>query len=120
MDAPKRTIQRARSLRRTMTPPELRLWVELRGRKHGDLRFRRQHPFGPYILDFYCDSARLAVEVDGEGHGFGDNPRRDAFRDRWLLRQGVRTLRIPAFEVRDNLDGVVLMIVLMARGEWEG
>ncbi|MGA0599085.1 endonuclease domain-containing protein [Caulobacter sp. KR2-114] len=120
MDAPKRTIDRARTLRRAMTPPELRLWVELRGRKHGGLRFRRQHPFGPFILDFYGDSARLCVQVDGEGHGFGDTPRRDAFGDRWLRDQGVRTVRIAAVDVRDNLDGVVQMIVLVARGEWEG
>jgi very-short-patch-repair endonuclease len=120
MDAPKRTLTRARDLRKVMTPPELRLWSALRRKSQLGLRFRRQHPLGPYILDFYCDAASLAVEVDGEGHGFGDRPRRDAIRDQWLLERGVRTLRIAAVDVRDNLDGVVEMIVLSARGEWEG
>jgi very-short-patch-repair endonuclease len=81
MDAPKRTIAFARELRRRMTPPELRLWVALRGRAADGLRFRRQHPLGPYILDFYCDVAKLAVEVDGEGHWLGDQPSRDDRRD---------------------------------------
>ncbi len=103
-----------------MTPPELRLWVALRGKSQSGYRFRRQHPIGPFILDFYCESAKLAVEVDGEVHGFGDHPERDARRDRWLAEQGIRMLRIPAIEVRDNLDGIVQMIVQVARGEWEG
>jgi very-short-patch-repair endonuclease len=119
MDAPKLTVKRARSLRQTMTPPELRLWAVLRAKAQDGLRFRRQHPLGPYILDFYCHKARLAVEVDGEGHGFGDQPQRDERRDRWLAQRGVRTLRIAAVDVRDNLDGVVDAVVLAARGQWD-
>jgi very-short-patch-repair endonuclease len=104
MEAPKRTIVRARELRRQLTPPEARLWIALR-QKQLSRHFRRQHPLGPYILDFYCHAAKLAVEVDGEGHlGRVDHDER---RDRWLLRQGIRTLRIPALEVRDNLEGVL-------------
>jgi very-short-patch-repair endonuclease len=118
METPKRTRDNARQLRRAMTPPEARLWLELRKRTAAGLRFRRQHPVGPYVLDFYCVSAQLAVEVDGEGHGFGDRPARDARRDHWLPERGVRTLRIPAVEVRDNLDGVLTMIVAAARGEY--
>jgi very-short-patch-repair endonuclease len=79
-------------------------------------RFRRQHPIGPYVLDFYCDSARIAVEVDGYAHLTGDHPQRDERRDAWLARQGVRTLRIDAREVRDDLDAVVATIVALARG----
>lgn len=79
-------------------------------RKELGLRFRRQHPIGPYVLDFYCDAARLAVEVDGAAHAVADNPARDLRRDAWLAAQGIRTLRIPAAEVRDNLDGVLRMI----------
>jgi very-short-patch-repair endonuclease len=120
MDAPKKTVARARELRKAMTPPELRLWLELRRKTHAGLRFRRQHPLGPYVLDFYCESARLAVEVDGESHGFGANPGRDLRRDRWLLARGVRTLRIAAVEVRDNLDGVIQMIISAALGAWDG
>ncbi len=118
MQAPRQTVENARHLRREMTPPEARLWVALKRRAQADLRFRRQHPIGPYVLDFYCAGARLAVEVDGESHGFGDRPERDNRREAWLAEQGIRTLRIPAIEVRDNLDGVVTMIVAASRGEF--
>jgi very-short-patch-repair endonuclease len=104
MEAPRLTIRRARELRRRLTPPEARLWTALR-RKRLTRHFRRQHPVGPYILDFYCSEAKLAVEVDGEGH-LG-RVEHDARRDRWLLEQGIRTHRIPAIDVRDNLEGVL-------------
>jgi very-short-patch-repair endonuclease len=114
MEAPQRTIKRARELRRRLTPPEARLWIALRN-KRLNLHFRRQHPIGPYILDFYCDAAKLAVEVDGEGHlGRIDHDER---RDRWLLARGIRALRIRAIEVRDNLDGVVDTIRAAVAGE---
>ncbi|MEJ1968138.1 MAG: DUF559 domain-containing protein [Rhizomicrobium sp.] len=63
--APILTFKRARALRRKMTLPEILLWQQLRGRKLRGLSFRRQHPVGPYILDFFCASAALAIEVDG-------------------------------------------------------
>ena len=85
--------------------------MALRHKTSSHLKFRRQHPIGPFILDFYCDQARLAVEVDGEGHGFGDRFNRDERRDAWCERRSIRTLRIPAVEVRDNLDGVIAMIL---------
>ena len=96
MDAPRITKDRARTLRGTMSLPEVLLWRALKGGGVRRLHFRRQHPLGPYILDFYCHAARLAVEVDGEGHSAGDRPARDARRDRWLSDHGVRTLRLPA------------------------
>ena len=116
MHAPEDTIRRARRLRRELTPPEARLWMALRRRQAGGLRFRRQHPIGPYVLDFYCDGAKLCVEVDGFAHVTGDHPARDARRDAWLADRGVQTLRIDARDVRDELDGVVGLIVATARG----
>jgi very-short-patch-repair endonuclease len=59
------TFERARELRRQMSLPEIVLWQALRKARLGGLRFRRQHPIGPYIVDFYCPAARLAIEVDG-------------------------------------------------------
>ena len=117
MDAPPRTRELARGFRRALTPPEARLWVALRGKQLAALKFRRQHPIGPFVLDFYCDSARLAVEVDGEGHWLGDQPERDQRRDLWMTRHGIRTLRIPAIEVRDNLDEVIRRIATEAGSE---
>jgi very-short-patch-repair endonuclease len=115
MEAPKRTRTNARRLRKEMTPPEVWLWGVLRRRAAEGLRFRRQHPVGPFVLDFYCHAARLAVEVDGDLHGIGEHPARDARRDDWLAAQDIETLRIPATEVRDNLDGVYTTIVLAAK-----
>ena len=117
MTAPTLTLKRARRLRRTMTPPELRLWTVLRGKALGGLRFRRQHPVGPYILDFYCAAGKLAIEVDGAGHAHPDQAGHDVRRDRWLFEQGVTMLRVLATDVRDGLDGVVIAIVAAAAGD---
>ena len=114
MDAPRATIARARPLRRSLTPPEARLWIALRAWP-GGLKFRRQHPAGPFVLDFYCDAAALAIEVDGAAHDAGDNPARDQRRDAWLGRQGISVLRIPAEDVRRRLEDVIETILAVAR-----
>ena len=106
----KATVANARTLRRAMSPPEARLWQILRQRPAG-IKFRRQHPAGPYVLDFYCPSAKLAVEIDGVAHEMGDNPARDVRRDAWLAEQGYRVLRIPAADVAANADSVVAHIL---------
>jgi very-short-patch-repair endonuclease len=108
-----RSVRRARRLRRDMSLPEVLLWRVLRGRP-GGLKFRRQHPTGPYDLDFYCSDARLAIEIDGQAHERGDRPARDAARDRWLHDRGIETLRIPAAEVLGNLEGVLSGIIAEA------
>ena len=89
-----------------MTPPEVTLWQALRGQKQG-ARFRRQHPIGPFILDFWCESARLAVEIDGQTHDHPDQARRDVRRTEWLIAQGIRVWRVAASDVLSNLDGVL-------------
>ena len=101
---------RARDLRRKMTPPERRLWNVLKTRPEG-FKFRRQHDFDPYVLDFFCYEAALAIEVDGLAHDLGSNPKRDIRRDRLIADQGIRTLRFRALDVRDNLEGIIVMIV---------
>jgi very-short-patch-repair endonuclease len=102
----------ARRLRQEMTPPEIGLWLALR--RNEGMRFRKQHSAGGYVLDFYCASAMLAIEVDGEAHERGDRPIRDIARDAWLVSQGVCVLRYPASEVLSNLEGVVRQIVAIA------
>jgi very-short-patch-repair endonuclease len=96
-----------------MTSPEIALWLALR-RNAADLRFRRQHAAGGYVLDFYCALARLAIEVDGEAHDRGDRPLRDAVRDEWLARQGTCVQRYSAAEILTNLEGVVRDIMTIA------
>jgi very-short-patch-repair endonuclease len=111
----------AKRLRKTMTPPEIGLWLALR-RNDAGLRFRRQHAAGGYVVDFYCAPALLAIEVDGEAHARGDRPMRDAIRDEWFATRGVRVLRYPASDVLSNLEGVVreiMTIALERREEFE-
>ena len=107
-------VLRARRLRRSMSPPEASLWQALR-RRPESLKFRRQHPFERYTADFYCASAKLVVEIDGDSHGMGDNPQRDVRRDAWMREQGLRVLRFSAEEVMRDLESVVRAILLTAR-----
>ena len=114
LNGPERTIRRSRALRREMSLPELLLWQALRARPAG-LKFRRQHPSGPFTADFFCHEARLVVEIDGAAHGMGDAPERDARRDDWFALRQFTVLRIPATAVLKDLDGVVRGIVHQAR-----
>ncbi|HEY0131839.1 MAG TPA: endonuclease domain-containing protein [Allosphingosinicella sp.] len=107
-------VLRARALRRAPTPPEFRLWLLLRQRPNG-LKFRKQHPLGPYTLDVYCPAAKLVGEVDGVSHERGDNPARDRRRDAWLHEQGLRVLRFDASDVMKDVESVVTAILLAAR-----
>jgi very-short-patch-repair endonuclease len=91
-------LQNARKLRREMSLPEVLLWRILRTRPYG-VKFRRQHPIGDYVADFYCAQARTVVEVDGMSHDAGDRPQRDQRRDAWLRNKGYTVVRLPAKEV---------------------
>ena len=115
MDGPKRTKDFARKLRREMSLPEVMLWQNLRGGRLDGLRFRRQHPMGAYVLDFYSDAAKLAVKVDGAHHTLGDNLGRDLERDAWLAVHGIETLRIPAIDVLTDLNGPLAVILATVR-----
>ena len=110
MDAPHRTRAFAKTLRRELSLPEVLLWQHLRRQAQG-IKICRQHPIGPYILDFFCTAAKLAIEVDGMVHDTGDRPMRDEERDSWLLRYGIETLRIPASEVLADMDVAVRTIL---------
>ncbi len=99
---------RARELRRDMTPAERRLWTILQRRQIEGFRFRRQCPVGPYIADFACLEARLLIEVDGGQHM---DEAGDVRRDTFLRREGFRVLRFWNNEVMTNLEGVRALIV---------
>jgi very-short-patch-repair endonuclease len=107
------TLAAARRLRRQMSLPEILLWQALRGRP-GGFKFRKQHPVGGFVADFYCASVHLIIEVDGEAHDRGDRPERDAARDAYFLSRDIRVLRIPARDVLNDLDAVVRHIVASA------
>lgn len=107
-----KTRERAVNLRKNATRPEQRLWSILCRRQLGGLKFRRQHPIEPYIVDFYCASANLIVELDGESHeGRRDS---DEKRETFLRNLGVRIVRILNDDVMNNLDGVAEFILRVA------
>jgi very-short-patch-repair endonuclease len=106
----KAIVAKARALRRTMSPSEIALWQMLRTRPAG-LKFRHQHPAGPFVLDFYCAAKKLVIEIDGIAHDMGDNPKRDERRDAWLSAKGYRVMRIAAGEVHCNAEGVLQHIL---------
>lgn len=108
-----KSVGNARRLRRVMTLPEVLLWQVLRGRPHG-LKFRRQHPTGRYILDFFCNDARLAIEIDGQAHDRGNRPVHDMARDEWLRENSIEVLRLPAIDALNDIDAVARLIVATA------
>src|SRR5437588_4018224 len=85
------TVRQARALRRSAPSNERLLWKLLRSRRLAALKFRRQFPVGPYVVDFVCLRIRLVVELDGPFH----DPEHDIVRDAWLMAQGFRVLRFP-------------------------
>jgi very-short-patch-repair endonuclease len=96
-----------------MSLPEVLLWRQLRGKSTG-LKVRRQHPVGTYVADFFCRDARLVIEVDGEVHGRGEMPERDAARDRFMKDNGLDVLRVRASDVLRDVEAVTALIVARA------
>jgi len=103
--------ERARGLRKNLTPQEVKLWVRLRELRQLGFHFRRQSPIKPYIIDFECRKAKLIVEVDGGQHGFNLERVRDARRDAALQIQGYRVLRFWNNEIDSELDAVLTVIL---------
>jgi very-short-patch-repair endonuclease len=109
---PDRTRDNARTLRRTMTDAEQRLWFHIRGGRLNGLKFRRQHPWPPYVLDFYCEEAKLGIELDGSQH----NDSTDAARTATLHRQGLTVLRFWDNDVLSNTQSVLEAILAAVGG----
>ena len=103
----------ARRLRRNMTPAEQKLWGALRGKKLGGLKFRAQHPVGPFILDFYCPARKLVIEVDGGVHE--KQADYDESRTQQLEAYGYRVIRFRNEEVLEDLPSVLKQILEAAR-----
>ena len=101
-------LERARRLRREMTPQERLLWGQLRDRRLVGAKFRKQMWLAGYIADFACPDARLVVEADGSQHA--DDGEYDARRSAAFYALGWRTLRFWNNEIEENLDGVLTVI----------
>jgi very-short-patch-repair endonuclease len=110
----KAVVEKARALRRRMSPPEVILWQHLRGSPDG-YKFRRQHPVARNVADFDCPAAKLVIELDGDAHDFQAQAEHDEGRDAELLERGYRTLRIPAARVYDDVGEVVSGILASCR-----
>jgi very-short-patch-repair endonuclease len=104
---PSRTRSHARDLRQTSTDAEQRLWYHLRGGRLNGLKFRRQHPIPPYIVDFYCEAKQLVVELDGSQH----DEAVDLARMRFLESCGLTVLRYWDNDVLQQTDAVLEAIL---------
>jgi very-short-patch-repair endonuclease len=100
--------QRARELRREMTPAEKILWNHLRNRKLNGFKFRRQHPLDRFVVHFYCPACKLIVDVDGDIHDL--QPERDAVRTKELEQHGYRLIRFHNELVLNELENVLIAI----------
>jgi very-short-patch-repair endonuclease len=96
----------ARKLREKSTDTEKKMWRLLRSRHFAEFKFRRQYPCGIYFLDFFCTIAKLAVELDGSGHGFPDRRTKDERRNQFLFGQGIMVLRFWNHKLRGELEAV--------------
>ncbi|MBW8880049.1 MAG: endonuclease domain-containing protein [Asticcacaulis sp.] len=110
----KRKYALARQFRRNLTDAEVLIWARLKGKPDG-LHFRRQHPVGPYITDFYCASARLVIEIDGQVHDDDDVAIRDARRTVYLEKQGLIVCRITGVDVMYDPDEVARQVIEKAK-----
>lgn len=111
------TLKRAKRLREALTPQELGLWVRLKNRRLAGFKFRVQHPIGPYILDFYCAEARLAVEIDGRTHWSAEQVAHDARRDAYFRAMGIETLRLSTELLKEPGRAVEVVLGALQRSK---
>ena len=94
-------------LRRESTAAEHILWKQLRGKQLMGLKFRQQHGYGAYILDFYCPTIRLCIEVDGEVHDSPEAQTHDQERTEFLEQQSIKVIRFKNEEIENDMENVV-------------
>lgn len=108
--ADRKTQRVAAILRKNMTLAELVLWKKLKDREIFKIKFRRQHPVGIYIVDFYCHELSLVIEIDGEIHNLPENKKSDLIRSDYLQNLGLKVIRFTNDQVIYNLDRVIIKI----------
>jgi very-short-patch-repair endonuclease len=99
-------LQRSRDFRHPLTSAEAKVWQAVRNRQLG-FKFRRQHPMGRFITDFYCAEARLVIEIDGDTHAAPDQAAYDSARTAWLEERGYKVVRFQAWEVHRSIEAVL-------------
>jgi very-short-patch-repair endonuclease len=110
----KKLFERRKELRNNSTPQETLLWSKLKNSQIG-LKFRRQHSIGGYIVDFYCPTKRLVVEIDGSQHFIKNNKEYDKIRSNYFEGLDIKVLRFTNAEINTSLDGVLQKIISMVR-----
>jgi very-short-patch-repair endonuclease len=113
-DRERKSQERARELRQRMTDAEMILWSRLRQLGPVGLRFRRQHPIGPYVADFACVLQRVVIDVDGATHGSDAEVAYDKRREAYLKRRGWRLIRFWNREIYRELDRVMDVVCRFA------
>ena len=106
-DAPSEIHLRAKELRKNMTESEKVLWEEIRNRKLGGLKFRRQHPISTFIADFYCHEQKLVIELDGEIHDNEESQEYDEGRTAEMEYMGITVIRFRNEEVMNSINRVL-------------
>ena len=114
-DIPISAKSRARAMRRDPTEAERKIWYALRDRRMQALKFRRQAPIGPYIVDFLCIAHRLVVEADGSQHAENE---RDVIRDAWLAGKGYKILRFSNHDILTARESVLATIAATCGLPW--
>jgi len=104
------TFRTAKVLRKKMTEAEKKVWKELRNRNLSGYKFRRQHPVGQYIVDFYCPGRGLVIEIDGGIHNEPEKHEKDQNRQAELDRLGLKVIRFTNEEVQGDIENVMLKI----------
>lgn len=102
-----RHLELKRKLRSEMTPAENKLWIRLRSKQLQNLKFRRQHGIGPYIVDFYCPEKKLVIEVDGDVHAELEQKAKDQEREDYLKKLGLQIIRYRNNDILQNLECVL-------------
>lgn len=103
----KKSLGNAKRLRRELTNGERVLWKKLRARRFHGLKFRRQVPLGPYIVDFLCAEKKLIIEIDGDSHFLPGAQERDRKREEYLKRYGFVFLRFSNYQTVRSVDSVL-------------
>ena len=104
------TLQRAKELRKRLTPVERKLWMVLQNKQLDGYKFRRQHPIYKYIADFYCHELSLVIELDGGVHDGLEQKEHDLNRDQVIQEFGIRILRFKNEEVIGDIVEVIRQI----------
>ena len=111
---PKSQKELRQELRRRLTPAEAQLWLILKDRQVGGLKFRRQHGMGPYIMDFYCPALKLCIELDGEAHRSEQAYDHDELRTAFLEENGITVMRFENYIVQTDVQAIINAILQFA------